>query len=805
MRLTRTTHAPRGLRHTKAAALTRLCVAADGDYSFIAAPLGDYTVTPRAKFYDFYPPSLTLSRLGESAGGADFAGVRQTYAILGQIHDQAGREAFNLPVGLSGDGGFETRRTTTDDAGFFSFLDAPAGLNYTVTPPEGGAVTFSARQVAGLNSDVFLNVSAVRRSFSVRGLVKDDVGPVGGATLKLDGVTKTATSASGVYEFRNVAGGLTYVVDASAKDHTFKAATTIVEDLEGDAEFDFDAVPNFVLSGRVRDAQGRGVFGVKVAVAGAGAQSAHTYTDADGAYSIAVTAHGDYTLAPASEQGYYTFAPSGANFTNVDGALSADFTATLSSVANPSYVLQFDSSSKSVDYAAFWPWKRDLGPFYWELWAMPGDGAGARYMISDGYGGAHALLFGFGFFGKAEPGRYQLFGDLWDGQSLTFFDSDQGPAPGEWGHFAVGWDGRHVVTYFDGVPVGRVDWSGPRRSPGPGGGGGHLFVGGSDHNNFVGRIAQVRGYEDANPRERGGPSSVFSSFRPQTVFDVDGNMLSWYFRPSIPVADLSRGFQGSPHPGTLRGWARGQLEPCFSCPLPEFVVDPSAPNFADPQNPGSPRAPVATPASAPAGALVFDSFSRRNSTYILNGLGGLGSTEAGSSGALAWRTGVAAPAAQPFGILNGLAVALADAAAVTWVDAGKTDLDVRVARHAGASGSGLDAGLSFRVVDSRNYFFAYTSEGASPSARVLTVGYYAGGRRTTIASDLSMPASWTTLRAVTNASGLVAVYADGARLYETQSTFLSNATGAGLYNSGPGLGLTNRWDNFTVYATPPQH
>jgi hypothetical protein len=31
---------------------------------------------------------------------------------------------------------------------------------------------------------------------------------------------------------------------------------------------------------------------------------------------------------------------------------------------------------------------------------------------------------------------------------------------------------------------------------------------------------------------------------------------------------------------------------------------------------------------------------------------------------------------------------------------------------------------------------------------------------------------------------------------------LSNATGAGLYNNAPSLGLTNRWDNFTVYAAP---
>jgi hypothetical protein len=31
---------------------------------------------------------------------------------------------------------------------------------------------------------------------------------------------------------------------------------------------------------------------------------------------------------------------------------------------------------------------------------------------------------------------------------------------------------------------------------------------------------------------------------------------------------------------------------------------------------------------------------------------------------------------------------------------------------------------------------------------------------------------------------------------------MSTATGAGLYNNGPGLALANRWDNFALFATP---
>jgi hypothetical protein len=46
------------------------------------------------------------------------------------------------------------------------------------------------------------------------------------------------------------------------------------------------------------------------------------------------------------------------------------------------------------------------------------------------------------------------------------------------------------------------------------------------------------------------------------------------------------------------------------------------------------------------------------------------------------------------------------------------------------------------------------------------------------------------------------VYADGVLLYTATNSSLANATGAGLYNNSKGLGLVNRWDNFTVYDAP---
>lgn len=781
----------------------------DGSYFFVAAPLGTYTLTPSAPFYDFEPASRTLETVETSRTGLFFGARRQTHAIFGQLHDDAGRELFNVTITLtSAASGFEPRTTTTDDSGLFTFFEVPAGFDYTITPLDDGILSFTPAQTGQLLEDVSLSLTGKRKAFAIRGVVRDDAGPVAGASISLEGHGDTTTDASGAYAFEGLAAGFEYVVDASDPEHTYPQGSRTVENLGRDERVDFDATPHFVLSGRVTDTSGRGVFGVIVALTGK--QNNGTYTDTDGRYSLVATEHGDYTVTPSQYQGFYTFSPASAALANLSSSHADDFAASLSHVSSPSYVLEFDGQSKDVDYSitlntytTFWPEDIDLGHFFWEFWAMPGENAGATYMLSDGYGGNHALLFGVANFGTSEPGRYQLIGNIWDGVGLTYFHSDEGPAPGEWGHFAAGWDGQYLIIYFNGVPVGRTKWAGPRRTPGPAGGGGRLYVGGSNHSNFIGRIAQVRGYEESNPREEG---SVYSTFRPETVFSVGGNLMSWYFRPDQYVADLSpAGYRNLPHSGAVRGWSvETFIFPCFTCPKPEFVVDPTAPNFADPEHPGTPPAPVATPAAAPASALVFDSFSRRNSTYALGGLGGLGSTEGGTKGTLAWRTNVEGKGAQPFGILNGRAVLLADSRSLAWVDAGEgfDDFDVRVARRNGANESGRDTGLCFRVSDSANYFFAYTTEGANPSARLLTVGYYSNGQRTTLASGLATPANWTTLRVKTNAAGLLEVYAENTKVYSAQNSLMSTATGAGLYNDGPGLALANRWDNFTLFATP---
>jgi uncharacterized protein (TIGR03437 family) len=84
------------------------------------------------------------------------------------------------------------------------------------------------------------------------------------------------------------------------------------------------------VAGRVRDAQGNGVAGVSVTLAGA--QSAVRQTDASGAYQFAdLTLGGSYVVSPARPG--YSFEPPSASFGDVSGDRTADFTATACSYA----------------------------------------------------------------------------------------------------------------------------------------------------------------------------------------------------------------------------------------------------------------------------------------------------------------------------------------------------------------------------------------------------------------------------------------------------------------------------------------
>lgn len=773
-----------------------------GFYSFTVTQVGDYTVAPvTTPYYTFVPQTFTNLHANQTAS---FAGTLRNYTVSGRVTLGPGPASF-LEVPVSGS---QATSFTTDANGQYS-ISLQAGGNYTITP-SARYYAFSpvSLVVTDLTSDqIDRFLIGTRQSYTISGRLIDESGNgLAGMTVHLRGAILNeewtrVSDQSGYYEFPGLPSAYDFTVTpVSTSAYLFNPQNFI--DLSGNQSFNFTGLRRLTLSGVVRDQSGNGTLGIRVTLSGS--ETGTTITAADGSYSLTATATGNYTLTPSIGQAWYTFAPASGQFNNLAGDQVTDFTATLATVPDPSYALEFDGSPKTVDYGNFWQEGVNLGHFFWEFWAMPGGNAGATYILSDGYGGAHALLFGVASFNSSEPNRYELSGNIFDGVRFdNYFGSDQGPAVGEWAHVAVGWDGQNIITYYNGVPVGKAPFAGPRRTPGPGQGGGRLLIGGSDHSNFDGRIAQVRGFEGTNPRE-GLPGGVEASFAPQTVFGLEGNLLSYYFRPGdVNVADLSRGYNGVSHGGRARGTSAGILFDCGGCPPPQFVVDPSAPNFA--ANTAPSPVSVPSPAAVPSGALVFDSFSRANSTYLFGSRGGLGSTEGGSAGTQVWQTNQSSASPQPFGILNSIAVLLANDAALAWVQTGSATgkVDVRVDSRRGRWGRGIHTGLSFRVVDSNNFFFAYTSDaGGAPNSQVIKVGYYRNGQRVDLATSAALPGTWTSLRVVSTDAGELKVYVDNTLLYSTNSALMATATGAGLYNNSPGLGLVNRWDNFTVFNAP---
>jgi hypothetical protein len=762
----------------------------NGNYSFNDLLAGrNYTLTGSKGFFTVTPASIAVTNLSNPVD-VSFTAVRDKWTISGIVKSDEGEALDGVAVILRDSGG-SPRTVHTSNGGAFAFNDLPAGDNYLVRPPTTSVFTFTQQTVNELSQNVIVNFNGARRTYTISGFISDKAQHgFQGVAVQLSGAAtaSTTTDAGGNYAFTNLFAGRDYTVTANKTDHFVNPISPSFTLLR-DELVDFSAIRFYVITGRVTD-NDRGLHGINLSITGPEVSSVRTAND--GSYSIVVTTTGDYVLTPSREQDFYQFSPTQQNL-NVADHMRVDFDATLV-ITGPTYVLEFDGTPMTVDYGYFWPAHINVGHFFWEFWAMPGTDTFTRYLISDGYGGAHAILFGFNY---GPAGHYNLFGNIWNGAPNFYFYSDDGPAPGEWGHYAVGWDGQNVVTYYDGVPVGKQAFTGPRSSTSQVNGSNLLLIGGSDHQNLIGRIAQVRAYEENNPRA----SAPESSFSPETVFSVDGQFLTYFFHPATVIPDLSYGYGSLPHDGRPRGVQNGYILPCNGCPTPRFVIDPSAPNFANPDNPGSVTTLIDTPPPVPSGAQLFDSFSRNNSTYILNGKGGLGSTE---TGAQTWRTNVEASQPQPFGILSGRTVVLVNETALAWVNVAVSDMDVRVSRTNGRAGSGSNTGLCFRVLDKNNFFFAYSHDDQiDPSGpKKLAIGYYAAGVRIILGDDITLPSDWTVLRVVTNSNGTVMVYADDSQVYTTNNSLNAALKGAGIFNYGPGLGLQNRWDNFTIFDVP---
>lgn len=372
-----------------------------------------------------------------------------------------------------------------------------------------------------------------------------------------------------------------------------------------------------------------------------------------------------------------------------------------------------------VNHGRFWGALGTTTPlegdnFYWDGWARP-DGTG--YLISDGYGGCHALLYA----PLSQTGN--VANNVLDAGDTVNFGGGYSVNPGEWVYFGVGCDGSYIYTFINGVCVGRVAWTGGRVTGGTSSDGFLLIGGPWDHQTMVGRVAWIRAFDvDKWPLTSTG--GLVGPFQPQRWpsdymvksgsnilcdFLVDYSHAGRVFPDVSP--DGARGQRWNGRPSyQLLGFdgAPGSGSAVAVPPLPEVSADSTCPLLADEW--GESGEIAQTPSAVPVGALIFDSFGRANQTYAFQEEPTLGDTEGGSLGALTWQQGTAINSQSPqdpsaWGILGASAVMLGrNPYPVAWVEAGTADHWVHIKRDLG-SWSTRTSGLAFRVQDNDNFLY----------------------------------------------------------------------------------------------------
>lgn len=239
--------------------------------------------------------------------------------------------------------------------------------------------------------------------------------------------------------------------------------------------------------------------------------------------------------------------------------------------------LKFDAAlTQNVNHGAFWAVYSPGNPnvletdFAWEAWVKIAPELTSGYVVSSGYGGAHAILFGFTNDGLT---KYRLIGNfralpsgVCDASETTIqFSSSYIFEPDIWYHVAVASVGHQLTGYKDGQPIFTRSWQGARISStcavldtSAGG----LYVGGSTHSNFSGLISQVRGWEGFSPY-------TGSAFIPETTFSsywiredksrIDSVFLASYQSRKLWIEDLSNGYKKTKHIGFLHPTLRRGL------------------------------------------------------------------------------------------------------------------------------------------------------------------------------------------------------------------------------------------------------
>lgn len=340
-------------------------------------------------------------------------------------------------------------------------------------------------------------------------------------------------------------------------------------------------------------------------------------------------------------------------------------------MAQVSTALRFDSTKNHhVDHGAFWNVGDDYTTCYWDMLVRPTEASNAGYVISAGYGGSHNLLFGF----DATATHCGVTGNMYIDGVLTSFATPQNIPLGSWNHVAIRWDLTNITIWVNGIAQANIAAAGTVRNASATTDT-VLFVGGSDHSNYGFDLAWVRGFENQLPAVLAFAPSLKVQQNPRVSFNNSGTIVlasfcADYTQTAAVITDQSPGLLVGTtyvnHPGVLaQGTDAG-----------DFLNPSITATYSDPADlPQWVRATIEqyTPdaPTVPAGRRIYDSFTRQNTPFWDN-TPGLGSTEGGSLGVLAW-TGDA-----NYWISYGEVAVNGTNGAPAFVDNQSTDIDMRI-------------------------------------------------------------------------------------------------------------------------------
>jgi len=492
-------------------------------------------------------------------------------------------------------------------------------------------------------------------------------------------------------------------------------------------------------------------------------------------------------------------------------------------------VIYVDGFAQHINHGNYWfPGGTALtNTMRWEAIGQGDPWNPSGYIIADGYGGSHALLF------SGTSGNITFF----DGviQQIVTFGGDDTPPPGVFSHVQVAitpdaFGNSWIGVWVNGVPIGQTIVPGgasPWTRVTAGIGSGTLYIGGSSHSNYKGYIAQIRGYDNVAAIDIAWNQAFIPQrfFGGQDINAVPCTFLASYMNPLLGITpDLSAGYDSNggfttktQHPGypyNVTGLAQidqGEQgnQPPSAYPLPSIRYVQNAPfdaNYIE-----TPPSRGFTPTPPPPGCKLFDSFSRPDQTYFHSAAPDIGSIEFSSFGPVqAWRT--AYPGNQPpftpqyVMLFNRSPIWIANEPVWMYVQNDSPDMDVRGTRRntVGTSSDG-QIGLAFRVQDDNNgwagiYINIIGNNGVLLASEFRLFTIIAGIANLVASAPIAANDPWQIL-SVTTVGNTITLYADGVQQIQVIDPTFNTALGCGI-SSGISAGTPSslaRCFDWTVF------